>query len=343
MVKKSHTFSFLLSGIAMLILILDSKTALAGTAKGLELCIRTVIPSLFPFFVISVLFTDALLTNPIAWLRPLGSICGIPAGAEGIFLLGLVSGYPVGAQAVTQAWEAGCLSDRDAKRLLGFCSNCGPSFLFGITSVLFSSPWIPWILWGIHIASAVLNGVLLPGKSKSRIEIPALRSSLNLSNALQKGTRNMASVCGWIMLARCVLSYLEKWCLFQVPNYIRVGIYGLWELANGCICLAEVSSEYVRFLAASGFLAFGGICVGLQTISVTGKLGTGWYFPGKILQVSLSILLADILASFLYPQAQFHPVFLLLPAVVTATIRIKRKKEVAISEKLLYNGEKKIA
>ena len=43
------------AGAAMLMLILDGRTALTGAAEGIDLCIRTVIPALFPFFVLSPL------------------------------------------------------------------------------------------------------------------------------------------------------------------------------------------------------------------------------------------------------------------------------------------------
>ncbi len=338
--KKRSSKHLIISVMATMILILDSKTALAGTYQGVELCIRTVIPSLFSFFVLSVLLASALLNNPIPFLRPLGKLCGIPAGAEGLFLLGLVGGYPVGAQAVTQAWEAGSLSTRDAKRMLGFCNNCGPSFLFGITATLFQSAYVPWFLWGIHLLSAIVTGILLPGKSKKSIIISDKAISMDLPKALKKGTQNLVSVCGWILLARCVVAYLEKWILFSVPTPIQIVLYGFLELTNGCVAVLQIPSEYTRFLIVSAFLAFGGICVGLQTVSVTWKLKTGWYFPGKLLQLSLSLFLADIFAVLLYPQARLHPVLLLLPGIACVIIAGNRKKEVAIWPNILYNGGK---
>ena len=45
----------------MLALILDGRTAIDGARQGIELCLRTVIPSLFPFFVLSILLTSSLL------------------------------------------------------------------------------------------------------------------------------------------------------------------------------------------------------------------------------------------------------------------------------------------
>ena len=66
----------------MLALILDGRTAIDGARQGIELCLRTVIPSLFPFFVLSILLTSSLLGSSLAVLRPLGRLFGMPDGAE---------------------------------------------------------------------------------------------------------------------------------------------------------------------------------------------------------------------------------------------------------------------
>ena len=46
--KRKHLQAFV-AGIGFLVLIFDSRLALEGARAGLDLCIRTVIPSLFPF------------------------------------------------------------------------------------------------------------------------------------------------------------------------------------------------------------------------------------------------------------------------------------------------------
>ena len=87
----------------LLLLILDAGTAAEGMRSGITLCLRTVIPSLFPFFVCSMVLNGSLTGQPFHALRPLSRFCRIPRGSEALLLTGLLGGYPVGAQAVAEA------------------------------------------------------------------------------------------------------------------------------------------------------------------------------------------------------------------------------------------------
>ena len=84
----------LLGALGILILVLDARTALQGAAAGMELCIRTVVPSLFPFLFLCGLLTDSLWGSRLLFLRVVGKRLGIPAGAESIQQSGFLGGYP---------------------------------------------------------------------------------------------------------------------------------------------------------------------------------------------------------------------------------------------------------
>lgn len=280
------------ASIGMLILIFDSRTACQGAADGIDLCIRTVIPALFPFFVVSIFLTGNLAGQSVPLLNPVAKLCGVPQGGESLLLIGLLGGYPVGAQNIAQAYESGLLSASDAKRMLAFCSNAGPAFVFGMLSQLFQDSKIIWCLWGIHIFSAVTVGIIFPGKRTS--EIPAQnRRNLSLSASLERAIKVMAGVCGWVILFRIVLAFLERWVLWLLPETLQVILAGILELTNGCYNLNGIEHLGTRFILCSGFLDLGGLCVLMQTISVTGSLGTGKYVPGKIMQTAISILIAS--------------------------------------------------
>lgn len=326
MSRKLSFHSEIFSAAAMIVLISDPKTAFSGAWEGLALCLKTVIPSLMPFFVLSVMLTASLSGKRIPVMKPMRRLCGIPEGAEGLFLLGLLGGYPVGAQAVTQSWENGSLSKSQAHRMLGFCSNCGPSFLFGITATFFTRKYIPWVLWGIHILSAILTAMVLPGKTSETVNVVP-STEISISEAIHKGIHIMSNVCAWILVSRCFLAYLDKWILHVLPDTFRVLVIGVLELTNGCLSLSEISSEATRFIMVSGFLALGGLCVGMQTVSVTGKLGTGRYFQGKGIQFTFSLMLAAITAPLLFPGVPLSGKMLFLPIILLGIIRLKRKKK----------------
>ena len=292
-------FKGLLAALGMLFLILDAKTAIAGASEGVILCMRSVIPSLFPFFLLSILLTGAMTGTRIPIMAPVARFCGIPAGGESLLLTGLLGGYPVGAQAVAQCWKAGNLSRRDAGRLLGFCSNAGPSFLFGIIGMQFSNMRTVWTLWFIHILSALAVGALLPGKSRDQVRLQPGQSP-TVSDAFQRSLKITGAVCGWVILFRAVLGILSRWCLWLLPDWGQVLTAGLLELTNGCCDLSRIPAEELRFTVCTILLSLGGLCVAMQTLSVTGSLGLGLYIPGKLLQCGISFILAQLALPFLF-------------------------------------------
>ena len=139
------------TAIGMLILILDGKTALMGAKTGVELCLWTIIPSLFPFFVLSILLTNRVLNSHRQTKWESNTTQKSQQPAKTLFIAGLLGGYPTGAQAVMEAFRNGSLPEKTAHRLLGFCSNAGPAFIFGITGRLFSAR-----------CSGVTSGMLFP-------------------------------------------------------------------------------------------------------------------------------------------------------------------------------------
>lgn len=293
------------AAVGMLVLIFDGKTAFSGAAEGIRLCINTLIPSLFPFFILSNMLTGVLSGQTLPLLRTVTVACKIPDGAQSLLAIGLLGGYPVGAQNVALQYSRGQLSRYQASRMLAFCNNAGPAFIFGILGSMFSSSVIPWLLWLIHIVSALVVGIFLPGAATSE-HINAFPRKIRITNALSQSVKAMSLVCGWVILMRTVLAFIESWFLWLFPVPTQVIISGILELSNGCIRLAEIDNEGLRFLLAAGFLSFGGICVTLQTASVADEIPMKLYFPGKILQCSISILLACFMQMILPVDSRCH-------------------------------------
>ena len=137
--------------------------AAQAVRDGLSLCAGTILPALFPFFILSTLTVESGLAARLG--RPLERCMNVLFRVNGscaaALVLGLIGGYPVGAKAAADLYRNGRCNESEARRLLGFCNNAGPSFLIGVVGAgIFQSAKLGLLLEGIHIFSALLIGLL---------------------------------------------------------------------------------------------------------------------------------------------------------------------------------------
>ena len=94
---------------ATLALMLYPQESMQAARDGLTLCGNVIIPSLFPFFVLSSLVVELGLAGYLGRMlegvmRPLFNVSGVCASA---FALGFVGGYPVGARTAIDLYQKG--------------------------------------------------------------------------------------------------------------------------------------------------------------------------------------------------------------------------------------------
>jgi hypothetical protein len=188
--------------------------------------------------------------------------------------------------------------------MLAFCNNAGPSFLFGMAAAMFPQKSMVWALWLIHIASAVITAIILPRNMTRNVSLQTA-PPVSFSGAMTKALSVMASVCGWVILFRVIIQFLTRWIFWILPDAVKVSLIGLLELSNGCCELPRIENTGLRFLVCSAILAFGGLCVTMQTVSVTKGIKMHRYFIGKTLQTSSSLLLAYSIQLF-FPARLGH-------------------------------------
>lgn len=294
-VKNNLAAVFALS--AMLGLIFDSAASVSGCRQGIELCLKSVIPALFPFLVLSPILTNAGFLRLPHWLH---RTLKLPEGGDGLWLNGVICGYPMGAQCIAQTVKNRQISENEAERLMSFCCNCGPGFIFGVCSSFFTAKWASWGLWLCHIVGSIIVGWLIPGNREYTRVSAGQRSSF--VNAFARALKSMAQICGWVILFRCLLEFLQQWFLWRLGPSLRAIVTGVLELTNGCFALPLIRQEALRFIICEGMVCFGGLCVALQTASVAAKLKLKLYLPGKLLQTVISSILAAVLWGAMHLQ-----------------------------------------
>lgn len=293
--------------------LLAAPDAAAQTVSdALALCARSVLPSLFPFFVLSSLLIACGAGELLAFLlaplmRPLFSLSGAGAAA---LALGLCGGYPVGAQTASELVASGVLSRAEGERLLACCNNAGPGFILGICGAgVFHSPRVGAALYLVHASAALLAGLLLlrrlpplPSgavrRARTRPQPLAAAFTAAVQGALGAGLNVCAFVVCFALLARLALAVLPPLLAAPLP---RALVLGALELTNGVTALPD---NRAGFLLCALLLGWGGLSVHCQTISALAPSGLSlrFYWRGKLLQAALSPLLALPALPFLFPQ-----------------------------------------
>lgn len=266
--------------------------AAAAVQNGLRLCVGTVIPSLFPFFVVVSLLLRLGLADGLQGLcapvmRPLfhmRGVCVLP------LLAGLLGGYPSGAKTAAELYRQGQISRQEAELLLGFCDNCGPAFLLSYAGagVLGSQRAGIW-LFGIHIAAALLTGMLLcrvqrdrgPGLLRSSLPVKPVSLPQALTGSVSSAAASMMNICAFVVLFRVLAALMPA----QIPGVVL----GALEMVTG---MAALEPGQAGFIAAAAIAGWGGLSVHCQAMSVAEDLHFRWHWVGKAVQAVISGVLA---------------------------------------------------
>ena len=316
-------------------LVIFSRSNLNAAKNGLTLWTTCVVPSLFPFFIMTNLlsqtkvveFTGKLLDK---FMRPLFNVPGIGGFA---FVMGLISGYPVGAKIVADFREDGKVTKDEGERLLAFTNNSGPLFILSSVGIaLFGDTATGLLLLCTHILSCITVGIIL-GKfsKKSDAEFrkrhdatyPSKNVTLrNLGSILGDSINNSIStilmIGGFVVIFSVIISILNQTHVldfiskFFNPILATLGfdldfakplVSGIIELTNGVNQVANISIKAIsqNVVLCAFLLGFGGFSVLLQVFSIVAKtdLSMKKYVIGKFMQGIFAAIYTFLALKFL--------------------------------------------
>lgn len=293
-------------------LLLCGKQVAEATASALELCLFVLLPSLFPFFVLSSLLISSGVVQRLAPLleRPMQAVFGLSGSCAAPVLLGALGGYPIGARSTADLYLSGQCSLCEAMHLLRFCNNAGPAFLIGVVGGgLLQDPRTGVLLWLIHLFSAFTLS-LSSFNRKDSVKAKSITANTNnsaslLSTFLQSVADAFSSflnICAFVILFAILTRLLTTTPLFIRICSLLPGPFSFWnglstgilELTAGSAVLASARLPRRLLLPTLSFLCgWGGISVQCQSISLLRKAGLPCrgYLLAKLLQGLLAAIL----------------------------------------------------
>ncbi len=303
--------------LAVFFLILcSSDVAIEYMKKGLVLCSATVIPSLFPFMVISELIVSSGIGISVSRLvrRPMKAVFGVGEAGAAAFLLGTVCGFPIGAATAASMHDKGIISKDELEHFLIFCNNPGSAFVISaVGASLFGSKKLGLLLYVSVILSSVIVGatgrLFLPKSKKSNATVilstPSRDITSRITDAIRSSATSMLTVCAYVLffsaLVGCMGAVLQR---FSLPEEIRAIIFGFFELSSGAKAASGASEPIAAVVLCALFLGWSGLSVHLQIMSVCSGRGISFkpYIIAKAAQGFISAALAYIAVRFVFPS-----------------------------------------
>lgn len=297
--------------LCALALICWPKEVSTAVREGLQLCYNVILPSLFPFFILSSLVISLGLAGYLGRLlepvmRPLFHVGGPCAAA---LALGFVGGYPVGARAALTLYEEGQCTKTESERLLAFCNNSGPAFILGVVGAgVFADSRVGLLLCLVHALASVCVGLVFRfyhsgerGESRRHSSpIAAQRFTTAFTGAVKGAVTSTLNICAFVVcftviIRLCFLSgLLPALAGFLGRVFAPLGFSQVWaqrlltgllELSSGVAALTGDGSLTGRVSMAAFLLGWAGISVHCQVLSFLGESGlsTRTYIGGKLL------------------------------------------------------------
>ena len=286
----------LYTAIAALIclIVTGAQKSIVFAHDAVNICFEIIIPTLFPFFICSGLLIYSGFCEVLAKLfrfcmKPLFNVS--PAGSSA-FILGIVSGYPLGAVTAGELYSNNYLSKTEAERLLAFCNNSGPLFILASVGIaVYANIKIGIMLYVFHILAALTVGVLFRFYKKNDFTAPPTvmtspkRSIGEIFNiSLQNALSSMLTVCGAVLFFSVVSRLLLN--LVSLNPTADALLSGIMEFVTGTVKISQLNTAIgQKLILTSLIVGFAGLSVHAQVMAVTAKYGLSLkpYIAGKIL------------------------------------------------------------
>ena len=268
-------------------LVVFSSSNLTATKNGLTLWATCVVPSLFPFFVITNLLSHTKVVSIVGklldkFMRPLFNVPGIGGFA---FVMGLISGYPVGAKIVADFREKGLVTQNEGERLLAFTNNSGPLFILSSVGIaLFGDTKTGLLLLATHILACITVGIILARFSKrkkfensydtikNKFERKNNSQSCNsenitfknlgevLTTSINSSISTILMIGGFVVIFSVIISILNQTnildklstLLYPILNFLNIDLEfanpllsGILELTNGVNLVANIPTKLI--------------------------------------------------------------------------------------------------
>ena len=275
--------------------------------EGFALWAECVLPSLFPFIVVSLIFIKTGLADKTSLpLKRVTNILNLPQSAAVCFILSICSGYPAGSRLVAEFYEGGALTKSDCQKLAPLCSTSGPLFIIGSVGFkMLGDKLLGLKIFIAHALAVIIFSLIYCrcGKKTQYISPKTIKSHGNiLYDSFYGAVVSVAVAGGFIAFFYVIAQVMQDfYILMPLKNFLMLFLderaanaisLGVAEVTTGCKFLAQ-SNSAIKGALAGFMITFGGVSILMQQLSYLTKTGVSpaKFVFIKFLQAVLCFLL----------------------------------------------------
>lgn len=270
-------------------LLFNSKEIIYSFNKTLNICMYTLMPTMFA----SILFSQILIKLDFEKYIPnfiiniFKKIFNINKKEVIIFILSIISGYPNNAKMLN--------NNQNLNVIVNYTSFVNPIFLICTVGIIYLKDIkLTLIIYISHILSNIILGILL--KNKNKISMEKDNTSNNSSifeiyfSSLKSTTSSLVIIFSNILFFSILLSLITN--ILPFKGIINSLILGIFEFSNGIylISLSNISI-FLKGLLILIVITFGSFSIHMQMISVNEKIKYTKFLLFRILCVFISIII----------------------------------------------------
>lgn len=265
--KKAALSLFIFITFTILLLIYGNAVK-ESIIFGIKLSVLSVIPSIFPFFILSDFLSAYYTADEGLFSRAFEKFFCISKKALGAFIIGSLCGFPLGVKCATELYLGGEITKDECERLCSFTNN--PSLAFVVSGVglgMMGSLKDGILLYFTVLLSSVITGFLIRNKGeKISFTKENSRQTFSLALSIKNSAYSSLTISSYIIFFSAVIGIIsrvfssELFTLFS-SSFFEVG--NASSLISGC----DMLSRRQKFSLLSFALSFSGLSVFMQSIS----------------------------------------------------------------------------
>lgn len=278
-----------------------NESAKLGFINGLKLSAQTIIPAIFPFFILS----DLLL----CFFEPKGNFLSrifekllafSPSGFKA-YIIGVLCGFPLGAKCAARLYSENKITLKECERLCAIASS--PSLAFVISGIglgLRGSIKDGILMYFCVIISSILTGIVFKNaREKSCILEEITEQNFVLTDSIRRAASSSLSISAYIALFSSLLFLIDS---LIKNDILLLFISAFLEVGNASVLISRSSlfPLHISFSLTAFALSFSGISAFMQGAEfLPGEASKSKIFFMKLIQGVISFLIAEIIFKLL--------------------------------------------